>query len=75
MLHSLIATVLMLHFLAFPVIFTIFVVYFLPTIIAVLRGHPSSLAIFVLNLFLGGTFIGWVLALVWACADNQRPIP
>lgn len=40
--------------------------YFLPTIIALLRGHRNSLAIFLLNFFLGWTFFGWVVALVWS---------
>ncbi|MDQ0393127.1 superinfection immunity protein [Labrys monachus] len=40
--------------------------YFLPWVIALLRGHRNSTAIFVLNLFLGWTFIGWVVALVWS---------
>jgi len=39
--------------------------YFLPTIVAYRRGHHNTLAIFFLNLFLGWTFIGWVVALVW----------
>lgn len=40
--------------------------YFLPTILAVLRGHKDKLAIFLLNFFLGFTLIGWVVALVWS---------
>ena len=44
--------------------------YFLPTIIALLRGHLSALAIFLLNLFLGWTLIGWIVALVWSCTAN-----
>ncbi len=40
--------------------------YFLPTIIAIARKQPNALAIFVLNFFLGWTFIGWVVALVWS---------
>lgn len=40
--------------------------YFLPTIIALLRRQPNSLAIFLLNFFLGWTFFGWVVALVWS---------
>ncbi len=40
--------------------------YFLPTIIAVVRHHRNALAIFLINLFLGWTFIGWVAALVWS---------
>jgi hypothetical protein len=46
--------------------FFIFTIYFLPFLIAFIRSHIDSLAIFVLNLFLGWTFFGWVVALVWA---------
>lgn len=40
--------------------------YFIPTIVATSKGHKNALAIFVLNLFLGWTLIGWVGSLVWA---------
>jgi len=43
-----------------------FFLYFLPTIIARSRGHHNTMAVFVLNLFLGWTFVGWVVAMVWA---------
>ncbi|GLR88457.1 superinfection immunity protein [Bradyrhizobium iriomotense] len=46
--------------------------YFFPTIIAVFRGHHNTLAIFLLNLLLGWTFIGWVGALVWAATAVQN---
>lgn len=46
--------------------------YFLPAIIANRRGHNSGAAIFVLNLFLGWTFLGWVIALVWAFTGDTR---
>lgn len=49
-----------------------FVVYFLPTINAKSRKHPSRGGIFALNLFLGWTFIGWVAAVVWS-ASSIRP--
>ena len=42
--------------------------YFLPTIIARRRRHRSPEAVFVLNLLLGWTLLGWVGALVWALA-------
>jgi hypothetical protein len=49
------------------VVFVISVaIYFLPTILAVLRHHRNALAVFLVNLFLGWTFIGWVAALVWS---------
>ena len=44
--------------------------YFLPTIVAMSRGHRSYGGILVLNLFLGWTFIGWLIALVWACSST-----
>src|SRR5580698_1838338 len=44
--------------------------YFLPTIVA--GRHPNSSAIFVLNLLLGWTFVGWVIALVWACTKPSQ---
>ena len=40
--------------------------YFLPGFVAAMRGHHNVAAIVVLNLFLGWTLLGWVVALVWA---------
>lgn len=40
--------------------------YFLPSIIALARSKRDTLAIFMLNLFLGWSVIGWIVALVWA---------
>jgi Superinfection immunity protein len=42
-------------------------VYLVPAIVAVERRHHNADAIAILNIFLGWTFIGWVVALVWAC--------
>jgi hypothetical protein len=50
----------------------IFVAYFLPTIAGKIRGHNSLLGIFFLNLFLGWTFLGWVISLCWACNSNTK---
>ena len=44
----------------------IFGLYFLPTLIAFLRQHKNKLAIFLLNLLLGWTVLGWVVSLVWS---------
>ena len=44
-------------------------IYFLPWFVALSRKqkqHPQQGSIFVLNLFLGWTFLGWVAALIWA---------
>jgi len=45
--------------------------YFLPTIIAILRKSTSVAGIFVLNFFLGWTFIGWIIALVWSITSRN----
>lgn len=45
--------------------------YFLPTIIACKK--KNLVGIFLLNFFLGWTFLGWVGALVWAaCAEEGK---
>lgn len=45
-------------------------VYFLPAIIAAMKKKRNMVAIILLNLFLGWTFIGWVVSLVWAAIED-----
>ena len=47
--------------------------YFLPAIVAGSRHHRNGAAIFCLNLFLGWSLIGWVVALCWALTNQQPP--
>ena len=47
--------------------------YFLPALISLLNGKSNTMAIFALNLFLGWTFIGWIVALVWALTNDTKP--
>lgn len=49
------------------------VMYFLPSIIGLARNKRDLLAIFLVNLFLGWSVIGWIVALVWA-AKNDYPV-
>ena len=46
--------------------------YFLPTIIG--RDKADFMGIFIVNLLFGWTVIGWMIALIWACAA-ERYIP
>lgn len=46
--------------------------YFYPTIEAVVRQAPNTAAIVMLNLFLGWTLVGWVVALVWAVTAKDK---
>jgi hypothetical protein len=43
-----------------------FIMYFLPSVIALARSKRDIAGIILLNFFLGWTLIGWVVALVWA---------
>jgi hypothetical protein len=48
--------------------------YFIPTIVAFTRGVPDRGAVVVLNLFLGWTFVGWVVSLSMAARSRPEPI-
>jgi hypothetical protein len=56
-------------------VIAVLVLYFLPWLVAATRGHNNSMAIFMLNLFLGWTFLGWVAALVWALTNSSAQNP
>lgn len=45
--------------------------YFLPTIVALMRKHNVA-SILLLNLFLGWTVIGWIIALVMAFGQQAQ---
>jgi hypothetical protein len=52
-----------------------FVVYFLPSIVALARQKRDLVSILLLNFFLGWTAIGWVVALIWAVkVDTPAPV-
>lgn len=42
----------------------LFTIYFLPTILR--QKKKNVKAIFILNLLLGWTFVGWVILVIWA---------
>ena len=60
----------LLGLLFFPFFGFGFVMYFLPSLIALARNKRDITSIFLLNLFLGWSVIGWVIALVWACKTD-----
>lgn len=47
-------------------------IYFLPTIVAMIREHMSKGAIFALNLILGWTLAGWLFAFIWSLTGNTK---
>jgi len=42
------------------------VIYFIPTIVALNKKHVNTTPIILVNVLLGWSLIGWVVALVWA---------
>jgi ABC-type transport system involved in cytochrome c biogenesis permease component len=50
----------------------ILLVYFMPTVIALLSKKKNTLAILTLNLLLGWTVLGWIIALVWAVTKDSN---
>jgi predicted branched-subunit amino acid permease len=71
-----------MEFLILPVGLVVgFVAFFLPTFVSMRRNHRNHLAIVTLNfvliavwLWLGSFFffLGWVIALIWACLAQRR---
>ncbi len=51
----------------------IILVYMVPSIIAQRYQHPRQPAILVLNVALGWTIVGWIVALIWALDGNLAP--
>ncbi len=47
--------------------------YLLPTSVAGIRDHRNVAGIFLLNLFLGWTVLGWIGALIWAVTAQEPP--
>lgn len=48
------------------------ILYFLPTVIAGCRHHHQLGAIVVVNLFLGWTGLGWIVALAMSCSAVRQ---
>lgn len=46
--------------------------YLLPGYIASHRNHHNANAIYALNILLGWTFLGWVIALIWSLTATRE---
>lgn len=60
-------------FFIIVLVFGVFL-YFLPAVVAAYRQKRNAGAIAVLNLLLGWTVLGWIIALVWAVTEDA-PAP
>lgn len=47
--------------------------YFLPSIVAMVREKENGTGgVLLVNLFLGWTVVGWLLAFVWGCSGRTK---
>lgn len=53
-------------------VFIVFIIYFIPLIIAYIRKHNNIVAIAILNIVLGWIPIGWLAALLWALNSDIK---
>lgn len=59
----------------FIIVFSV-ILYWIPTVVALVRRHeiPNVGSIVIINLFLGWTLVGWVVALAMACRSRPQPV-
>ena len=48
----------------------VFILYFLPALVAAHRKHRQTVPILLLNFFLGWSVLGWIFAIVWAFTNS-----
>ena len=48
-------------------------IYLIPTFVACKKKSPKKTAAILLNIFLGWSLIGWIIALVLACKKPEPP--
>jgi hypothetical protein len=46
--------------------------YFIPTVVAALRGKLGTGGVFFVNLLLGWTVVGWFVSFIWACSGRTE---
>ena len=57
------------------IMFGMIILYFLPSIIGARNHKKNQNAIILLNLFLGWSGIGWIIALIWAVMVDDKDEP
>ena len=54
------------------IVIILLLIYFTPSFIAWENSHVNKTGIQILNLFLGWTFVGWVIALIWSVHKSKN---
>jgi hypothetical protein len=53
-------------------VIAIILINFIPTFIAYSRNKENRFLIFIFNLLVGWTLIGWIIAFIWACMSDKN---
>ncbi|MGO4630356.1 superinfection immunity protein [Streptomyces sp. 2RAF24] len=53
-----------------PTVIVLALPYFVPTVVAVVRSVPNRGSVIVINVFLGWTVLGWIVALAMAARSG-----
>ena len=61
-------------FVGFLLLAAAVALYMLPTILAARADHPNTTSIAIINVALGWSLIGWIVALVWAIKTVETPV-
>lgn len=60
--------------MGFFILFLVLFIYFIPSVNAYSKKKKNAGAVFALNVFLGWTLVGWVVALVWSATVDPEPV-
>ncbi|SED47692.1 Superinfection immunity protein [Streptomyces sp. TLI_105] len=53
-----------------PMVLVVALLYFVPTVVAIVRSVPNRGSVIVVNVFLGWTVLGWIIALAMAARSG-----
>jgi len=63
----------LVHWMIFAIILLLMVpLYFVPSIVAVVRDHQQKVAIILVNFFFGWSGLGWLGALLWSILGKSN---
>jgi hypothetical protein len=57
------------------ILLTAIAIWLIPGLVALARSHHNCVSIWLVTIFLGWSFIGWVIALVWAFSNPSPAQP
>jgi hypothetical protein len=64
----------MSQFLTWLAVLAFIAAYFAPSIVALVRKPPSRGSVIVVDVLLGWSVIGWIVALAMACRSKRVPV-